>query len=529
MTRCALLLLLPVMLACCGGGSPESNSPQGPAPVRASPLARFDAGTLSDGFEAPDLASYWAHSEKRNGNTYPVSAKTADPNVIVAKVDAANAWYIAEGGQWAARASVSVLSTLDDYSRRFWNNEQKMSSAALILFADKGARWQELLQLCRDLVDAQIRNLWLVTLDGRDGAHRLLPLFIDTAQLFNPEYQIGPETARATLRLFWADVVQRPPARRVTLRSLDDKRTSSVDPSDGWAARLLQPFAGHGHEYRRVQLELRRAESISGLADVLNALAPLGLAEIEPYWPVLIQQAQTELPRETHVLADFQDRLKVAQGLNLPALSDFWRASAADTGLPAATILDEKHNLQLRLDAEGTWHLHEPDGWRAVNQLPEVIDILRRSAGDPALQVVLAADRAAAWIHIELLQEAMVAAGLRTLQFVTQDALGPRLRLLEVVMAEDAVPEGTNAAAVVVSRKGPPADGDYTVTLTLDGAERQATGISYPSRLVRLSSLRDRNPDLLRVKMPGDEPLETLFTILNSVSLLGMREIRIGR
>lgn len=522
-------LLLPLLLACCGGGSPENNAPQGPAPTRASPLARFDAGALAGGFEAPDLSNYWAHSEKRNGNTYPVSAKITDPNVIVAKVDATNAWYIAEGGQWAARASVSVLSTLDAYSRRFWNNEQKMSSAALMLFADKGARWQELLQLCRDLVDAQIRNLWLVTLDSRDGAHRLLPLFIDTAQLFNREYQLDPETARATLRLYWADVVQRPPGRRITLRAMDGKRSSTAEPTGDWAERLLQPFAGHGHEYRRVQLELRWAESISGLADVLNALAPLGLAEIEPYWPVLIQQAQTELPRESRVLADFRDSLKVAQDLNLPALSDFWRASAADAGLPAATELDEEHNLQLRLDAEGTWHLHEPDGWRAVSQLSEMIDTVRRGAGDPALQVVLAADRRAAWIHIELLQEAMVAAGMRTLQFVTQDSLGPRLRLLEVVIAEDAVPEGTNAAGVVVSRKGPPADGDYTVTLTLDGAERQATGMSYPSRLVRLSSLRDRNPDLLKVKLPGDEPIETLFTILNSLALLGMPEIRVGR
>ena len=522
-------LLLPLLLACCGGGAPENAPAQRPAPTRSSPLSRFDAGGLGEGFQAPDLANYWAHAEKRNGNTYPVSAKFSDPNVIVARIDAANAWHIAEGGQWVARASVSVLSTLDAYSRRFWNTEQKMSSAALILFADKGARWQELAQLCRDLVDAQIRNLWLVTLDSREGAYRLLPLFVDTAQLFNREYRMDPETAQATLRLVWTDVVQRPPARRVTLRSLDDKRIASVEPSGAWAAGMLEPFSGHGHEYRRIHLDLRQAESISGLAEVLNALAPLGLAEIEPYWPLLVQQAQADLPRESRTLAVFADKLKVAQGLDLPALSDFWRASAADNGLPAATSLDSAHSLQLRLDAESTWHLYEPDGWRAVNKLADLIDTVRRNSGDPALQVVLAADRRAAWINIELLQEAMVAAGLRTLQFLTQDALGPRLRLLEVLIAEDAVPEGTNAAAIVVSRNGPPADGDYTVTLTLDGTERQATGMSYPSRLVRLSSLRDRNPGLLTVNLPGDEPVETMFTILNSLALLGMPEIRIVR
>jgi hypothetical protein len=530
-------ITLAALVSACGGGA---GSNAAPAPLeRKSRLAAFDAAGLDKDLEIPDFTEYWTLAEEGNGNVYPVMARMGDSDVLTARLDAKGVFALKEGDQFAPRGLAAVLSSLDTLAQANWNEEKRASAAALILFADTRAPYLELVKLCRDLVNLRVGNLWVVTHDGRDGALRLLPLLVDTSQLGKEWYELDEALLSRTVRFTWA---REGAGQRAAFDWVRDT-SADVDPrakvtSSSWKvdmAARLKAFVQHSE---RVQFDLPQDATIRDFTEFANLFAPIGYSELEPFWPALDRPEIGEAVVETRKLAVFTDSIEIARDLNLPTLSHWWRASAADRGLRAAGEIDSRRPmLAIRASADGGLATRAQDAaeWKAHGDDMGVLNALRENAGEidldtglSELQVVLAMDRYARWETFLGLLEMMKSTGCFRLFVVTHDLIGPTLRLLDLALPVGDLPDEKGVAAIVIDRESTVAEGAYSVTMVLDGVEHKVTGPRFSSSLTKWSGERKADPKVLGIKLPRDEPFETLFTVLNAVAWLGMPSVTFG-
>lgn len=522
---------LVLLLSACGGGdkgTPAANE----APPRKSRLVAFDAGSLAQGLELPDFTDYWNLAEQRNGNVYPVKTSIDDAVVMAVRLDKGGQFAVRSGDGFNAATLSSIGSSLESLAQKHWNDNAQASAAAVVLFADAGAPWKPLLQLCRELVDLRVRNLWLVTRDTRDDSLRLLPLLVDTAQVFKEWYNLEPEEAAPTAHFMRG-------AQGVEFGWFDGKGDRfRAAPGEDWQSKLAAELPRFAKRATRVQFRLPDDATLGEFAATANLLAPLGYGGVEPFWPVLDRPDQQGPVEELRKLPVFEDTLEVAAELNVPTLSDYWRATAANRGLPAPGTLDAKAPLlAVRVTAEGSYasRTREAPEWTQHTDDLGLLEAMQRNSGEidfdsglSELQVVLCMDRRANWESFLGILEMMRSVHCHRLLVVANDVVGPTLRLLDLPLPLTEPAADANVAGVLVERDGPVADGKYRVTFTLDKVEHQASGVNFSSSLARWVTERKAEPEVLWLKLPRDEPFETLFTILNSLAWLGMHGIRFG-
>ncbi|MCA8946065.1 MAG: hypothetical protein KDB29_07550 [Planctomycetes bacterium] len=527
----ALTTLACLTLAACGGGGGNSAN-QATLPAKQSRLVAFDDNGLAEGLQIPDFTQYWTLSEQRNGNVFPIKAGVDDETVKTIRLDSNGAFGEYRGGEFVSQSLTGISSGMETLAKRHWNEEQKATMASLILFADQRAGFSLLLKLCREMVDLQVRNLWLVTHDERGDALRLLPLKVDVAQVFNQWYSLPAKEARPTLRisqtgssarLAWADAPDRP----------------FTFEGDDWRKELESKLSTFSARATRIQFDLALEAKLSDFADNANLLAPIGYADVEPFWPALDRKPdEPEVVVPKRELLSFDDSLDVTEGITPPNVSDFWRASAANRGLPGAMVTDPKLPLlAIRASASGVYSTRTRDvaEWTQHNDDQEVVEAMQRNAGEvdfdtgtSDLQIVLCIDREARWETFLAVLEMMRSSMCYRLAVVTTDVLGPTLRLLDLSLPLGDPPQEAQLAAINVQRNGPPADADYRIEMLLDGKTRNTSGGAFGSTLARWATEREKDVDLLAVKLPRDEPFQTFFNVLNSLAWLGMGSFRIG-
>lgn len=533
MTRKLPLLAatLALLLSACGGGN-EAPVPGNEAPVRKSRLVAFDPAGLEQGLDLPDFSAYWTLAEQRNGNVYPVMAALDDPIVLAVRLDGAGQFALRGASGFQAATLISVSAALEALAQKHWNEERQASAASVVLFADGAAPWQALLKLCRELVDLRVRNLWLVTRDTRDDTLRLLPLLVDTSQVFKEWYNLEPEEAAPTAHFVRG-------AQGVEFGWFAGKgERFRAAPGEDWQSKLAAELPRFAKRATRVQFRLPDDAALGEFAATANLLAPLGYGGVEPFWPALDRPEQAGPVEESRELPVFEDALRIAEGINVPTLSDYWRAVAVNRGLPAPGEVDAKAPLlAVRVTAEGDFASRTRDApeWTLHADDLGLLEALQRNSGEidfdtglSELQVLLCMDRYASWESFLGVVEMMHSVRCLRLLVVANDVVGPTLRLLALPLPVGELDPGANAAGVRIERDGPVADGKYRVTMTLDKQEHQATGVSFPSSLARWVTERKAEPDVLWLKLPRDEPFETLFTVLNSLAWLGMHSIRFG-
>jgi hypothetical protein len=529
--------LLAALLSACGGGGDSNAAPT--LPERKSRLADFDSAGLDKDLQVPDFTDYWTLAEEGNGNVYPVKARLNDGDVLTARLDAKGAFALKEGEQFVARGLAAVTSSLDTLAQENWNEQAKASAAALILFADVRAPYLEMLKLCRELVNLRVGNLWLVTRDGRGDALRLLPLLIDTSQVGREWYELDEVLLARTVRFTWV----RTAAGEYTAFDWVHDTTDDLDPrakvaSSSWKVDLASRLKTFIQQSGRVQFDLPPDAAIADWAEFANLFAPIGYAEVEPFWPALDRPEEGGPVVEARKLAAFTDSIEATRDLNLPTLSHWWRASAADRGLRAAGEIDsQRPMLAIRASADGGLATRTRDAteWSTHSDDMGVLNALRENAGEvdldtglSELQVVLAMDRYAKWETFLGMLEMMQSVRAFRLFVVTNDLIGPTLRLLDLELPVGDLPDKKDVAAVVVERQSSVAEARYNVTMLLDGVEHETTGPRFASSLTRLSGERKADPRALGIKLPRDEPFETLFTVLNAVAWLGMPSVTFG-
>ncbi|MCB9894534.1 MAG: hypothetical protein H6839_08800 [Planctomycetes bacterium] len=532
MSRTSLLApaALALLLGACGGG--EGNNQPPPQQPHKSRLVAFEPGELGKGIEYPDFTDYWQLAEQRNGNVFPVKASIDDDGVLVARLSADGKFAARSGNEFQPVTLIGLVSSMSSLAEKHKNDALQASSAAMILFADNRAPYTQLLELCRGLVPLLVRNLWLVSRDSRDDTLRLLPLKVDTSQVFNEWDSLPPEEAAPTLQFAW-----RGGAVRLAWFDGEGDHFDAKADTD-WRSALSKKLPQFAKRAQRVRFDLPTDATVKQFAEVADLCAPLGYADIEPYWRRLEEPPESAPVEKRRELAAYEDKLEIAKGLDIPTLADFWRVSAGDRGLPPAAEIDPKSPmLGLRAMTDGTFATRSPDEpeWTQHADDLGVLQAFQRNAGEidfdtglSELQVVMAMDRNARWETFLGVLEMMRSVGVHRLFVVTNDVLGPTLRLLDMTLPKGDLPTDINVAAVLVKRDGPIAEGKYDVTFLLDGEENKITGPRFSSSLASLTTRRKANPDVLGVSLPRDEPFETLFTILNSVALLGMHSVRIG-
>lgn len=529
----ACLLVVALLIAACGGGSDNMAPP--PLVTKKSRLVAFEAGELGDGLTLPDFTNYWSQAEQRNGNSYPVKANPADESVMLLRLDAKGDFAV-HGRKWTVESLPTIGRKMDALGKKFWNSEKEASAAAIILFADAGAPYVELLKLCRSLVDLQVQNLWLVTRDTRDGAARLLPLKVDTDQLFREWYHLTPEESAVTLLFKW----RRTDSTNIIELQHRDQASPAVAFSSerGLAERMGDGDRDNLRKATRVQFDFPPGADISNFANVASFLAPIGYVDVEPFWPVLDQPDGSETMKAKRDLVEFEDELGLIGQLDVPTLNEYWRAVAANERLPAPVKLDEGAPvLGLRIARDGILSTRAPGEpeWTTHADDLAFLQALQRNAGEvdfdtgaSTLQLVMCMDRGATWETFLGVLEMMISTAVHRLYVVTNDVIGPTLRLLDLSMPLIELPPDANLAAVNLERNGIVADGNYILKFTMDGEAREYSGARFASSLTIWAGEREADPYALLIKLPRDEPFETLFTVLNGAAWLGMKSIRIG-
>ena len=528
------LILLAFLPAACGNGNEPGDAGNAPA-GKASRLVGFDAGKLAEGMQLPDFTGYWTLAEQRNGNIYPVKAAVDERAVKAVRLGADGAFAEYRGGEFHSQSLAGISSGMETLAKREWNEKEQASGAALILFADARAPYTSLLKLCRELVDLQVRNLWLVTHDDRDDALRLLPLKVDVEQVFNEWYALPKKAGEVTLR-FSQETGEETSVGMAWASSLGKQ---VVFTGDGWRDGVRGKLDFFKARATRVQFELPGGANIGNFAEVANLLAPVGYNDVEPFWPALeAKPDEPEVVKPRRQLVVFDDKLGAANDLQAPTMSDFWRASAADRGLPAAAKPDpDLPLLAIRATAAGKYatRTREAPDWTQHSDDQEVVEAMQRNSGEidfdtgkSDLQVLLCIDRDARWEAFTAVLEMAHLSLCRRVFVVTSDILGPTLRLLDLSFPAGEDPAEDKVSAVNVDRVGAVVEADYRVEMLLDGEKHNTTGSSFPSTLARWATERKKDPEVLYVKMPRDEPVQTFFNVLNSLAWLGMHSIRIG-
>lgn len=525
MIRFTYFILAPALvlaLLSCGG---NESTPERPRPATpTSRLTAVDPAGFDAGLRLPDLTKYWTDAETRNGNTYPVSAAVGDAHVIAARLLPGGEFEMRRDGGFKAGSMYSVLTHLERLKSQYWNESRGATAAALMLFADRRAPVTSLLKLCRELVFMQVGNLWLATQDGRDDAVRLLPLFVDVGQAQLEWYHLDREESARTAHLAST------PGEEVdtlvhTLSHRGDRLRASGDD-------IYEAFSNTKVE--RIQFEVHGELNVAEFARAVEFVSPLGFKDVELFWPALDKPDDVKPALSRRSLVAFEDELGVTRGLRVPTLSGYWRAVSAWPGMPAAAEIDTGLPLlAVRVDSdgqyatrargEGDWKHHENDSG--------VLEAMRANAGEidfnslvSDLQVLLAVDRATPWKKFLGVLEMMQTARCFRLYVASFDVIGPTLRLVDLSLS---VSESSHEPArLVLKRDGAVEDGGYSVRFVAGGDEFNARGSGFTAALTSWGSEVDERPQVLVASLPLDEPCGTMFTVLNSLAWLRMKEVR---
>lgn len=526
------------MLALFSCGGADNGEPDGPAPSPPvkSRLVAFDARQLDDGLEPPVVTTYWTDAENRNGNIYPVKASVDDELVLAVRLNKDGTFARAARDGFVADTLNSIAADMQRLANKHRIEETQASPVAMILFADRRAPYTQLLRLCKELAAQQVANLWLVTRDGRDDALRLLPLYLDNTQVFREWYWIDDKESTRTARLRWIRSRESTIADNRTLTHIGTGQTASTNSVTGWGEVLTEAVTPAGVE--RVQFELPDDARVEVFAECVNELSALGFKHVEPFWPPLDRPEDSPPVKERRELAVFDDDLGASQGVDIPTLSTFWRASTTENGLPAAAAIDPTLPvIAVQVNARGHYTSRVPgdDGWEVHAEDLGVLERLRRHAGEidfdsglSDLQVLLAIDRKADWSHFMRVREMMHQVRCFRLLVMTSDPIGPTLRLLDLSLPLTEVAAGKDVATVDVGRTGAVEDGEYNVAFFLEGKEHELKGPNFTATLTLLAESRGGSPDVLAVRLPMDEPFETYFKILSALAWLGMKDLRFG-
>lgn len=530
------LLALALLLAACSGAdqTAPANKPT-PAP-RQSRLIAFDPGAIGQGVQFAQCTSYWKLAEEGNGNTLPVLLEGNPDNVVRVQIDALGDYHLLEDGKVQPRTLTEVSVTLHRVARQSWNIELDASSAALLVAADRRAPLRPLYELCKMLVSLQVRNCWLITGDERDQALRLLPLKIDVVQLEREWYHLTSTEEAALVRLTHTPKTKSEAA--LTLAAGDGSLKAEAAETPGWPDSVLKTFVARAAGIKRVQFDFGPELTVSQLVQAIDALAPLGYAEVEPWYPALERQPPKAAGRVRRELAAYPNELGTPQGVDLPGLSEYWRVCADMSILPeAAALKPDLPSLGVGTLPDGTFVVRaKADAdWRKLSDSNALQAELAAASGEvdfdlglSELQVVLYMDRKAPWQSFLEVLEILRGQRCYRLSLPVWDNLGPTIRLLDLSLPLTEVPENERVASVRLERKGSVDDAAYTLRFSDGGAATVHTGSRWPAALVGEVQQRAADVRTMFVVLPRDEPFQTLCTLLNSTALLGMQSIRFG-
>lgn len=474
---------------------------------------------LADDFGLIDATEYWKSAK----GTETAIASSDPTRILQIRAGAGKEVRALEGSEWVACGLAGARARMQALAKP---QATATPVAHVVCQLAPDAAWETLLEICRACVELRINHLSLATSDKRSGT-RLLSLFVDTSQADSDWYSVPDSELPNLAGLAWRDV-----APTFVLPGGEQIQAKS---GKGWGKEFRDLLAAKNPRPRRLQVDLPAAASAKLLEAVLREVATAGFEAIEPFWPAL-KTTSNETVHERRKLVAFEDSWKLTADIQPPTMSEYWRAAEEGERLPgSATIDPARPLLLLRLDQDNHWASRERNDsqWTPHADDAAVLEALHKQAGEidfdagsSTLQVLLAVDRRAHWEGVLALLEMMVTARCRTLYVLVQDQLGPTPRLLDLSLPVDAAP--ADAALVHVSREGVPEGGNYRAALKLGEAEHTAEGPRFLSSLSRIVSEKKVTPDCLILRLPRDEPTGTFFFVLNALSRLDMRQVRVS-
>ncbi len=525
-----------LLLSACGRANEPAVANQPAPPKRESRLVAYEPGQIAKGLEFAQCTQYWTLAEEGNGNALPVKLEGDLASVVQVRIDPDGSYQLIEDGKLRVNSLTEVSVQMHRISQQFWNNERNLSSASMLIAADRRAPMKALHELCRMLVSLQVQNCWLVTADRRDSALRLMPLKIDVVQLEREWYHLTPAEQQVLARL--TDVASAKTGASWVLQSGTGGLKARAEDRPGWHTELLRTFAGSADTISRIQFDLGTQLTISQLVFAVDALAPLGFNEVEPWYPALEREPPPTPGREARQLTEFVTKIGAPGECELPGLSEYWRVCADIALLPEPAVLKpDLPSLAVSVGRAGELAVHDGTeaGWRALANSNELQLELTKASGEvdfdlglSELQVVLYIDRRAPWQSFLEVLEIMHGQRCYRLYLPVWDNLGPTLRLLDLSLPLTELSEHERPASVRIERKGIVDDARYTVRYSDGHLASVHTGVGWHASLMAEVQDRTSNVNTLFITLPRDEPMQTLCTLLNATALLGMQSIRFG-
>lgn len=529
------LSALALLVCACGRANEPSNANQPAPPKRESRLVSYEPGLIAQGLEFAQCTQYWTLAEEGNGNALPVKLEGDLASVVQVRIDPDGSYQLIEDGKLRANSLTEVSVQMHRVSQKFWNNERNLSSASMLIAADRRAPMKALHELCRMLVSLQVQNCWLVTGDRRDNALRLLPLKIDVVQLEREWYHLTPAEMQSLARL--SDLPGEKSGTRWSMR-MDGGLKAQAEDKPGWHDELLGAFAARADAINRIQFDLGTQLTVSQLVFAVDALAPLGFNEVEPWYPALEREPPPLPGRESRQLEEFKSTISAKEGCELPGLSEYWRVCADIALLPEPAVAKaDLPLLAISVGRGGELAVYggPENGWKALANSNELQLELTKASGEvdfdlglSELQVVLYIDRRATWQTFLEILEIMRGQRCYRLYLPVWDNLGPTLRLLDLSLPLTELSENERPASVRVERKGIVDDARYTVRYSDGYSATVHSGVGWHASLMAEVQERTSNVNTLFITLPRDEPVQTLCTLLNATALLGMQSIRFG-
>ncbi|MBK9975492.1 MAG: hypothetical protein IPP14_12040 [Planctomycetes bacterium] len=454
-------------------------------------MASFDTGGWLGQGALIDATAYWTAAEARNGNSFPVKAKSSQEDVLVVRTLAADRLQVLHDGGLVDATFSQVQTRLDTISRQTLVAGAMASSAALLLVPHPDTPWPTLLRLAHLCVQLKVGNLWLATRDNRDGACRLLPLRLDNERTEDPWLGRSPPIPAETVRLDGAHAMP-------VLRFADGKMLAAN--AKDWGQGFAVAIAALKPRPRRMQVQLSQSAKVRDLEHLLNELAPAALAEIEPFWPMVDESPLLDA-------------------------TEYWKsAKGTETSI---TSTDPARALQIRLQGGGGVSVLEDAAWvacglagartrlQALAQVPAV-------GADPAHVVCYMAPEAA-WETLLELCRACVELRIKHLSLATTDKrTGVRLLTLFVDTAQAAaewyaVPDSElpNLAGLAWYEAAP--------TFVLPGAKfvPAKSGKGWGKEFRDLLAQQDPRPRRLQIDLPVAASARSLEVVLREVATAG--------
>lgn len=471
---------------------------------------------MLDGSNLLEIPEYW-----KAAPTNEVEITDASPDSLLELRLQGSGYAVLDGATWASADLAGLRSRLQELAARTTKPGELASDAHVVCYAQPEATWLSLIELCRACVSLRIARLALATAD-REGGERLLALHVDISQADSPWYAVSPDELATLAGLYWT-------GDKPTFVFADG---NEVQPktAKGWGRDLRESVAFKTPRPRRLQVDLPLKATLRTFETVLREAGPSAFSAIEPFWPVLIPRDPDAPVRQSRNMAVYPDEWKLAERIQAPTMSEYWRAAEQSDALPGAAVavdgrptvvacVDQDNQWTSRTDSDAEWQTH--DGAAGIGaRLLQLIG----PGGDPAgVQLILAMDRRAHWAGLCALLDIARQAGVERMLVIVQDQLGPTLRLFE--LATGASQE--SVARVKFTREGIVEDGKYTGVLYIGKNEYKADGPRFLSTLSRHVVDGKVTAESLSVQLPADEPAETFFRVLNALARLNMRQIRV--